>query len=65
MSFPALLARGIIFVLCDAEIRRINILSGKTEKRDVGGYGKDLVVFTADDVMLCTSTKAEHLDLDD
>ena len=53
-----------LFVLCDAEIRRINILSGKTAKRDVGGYGKDLVVFTADDVMLCTSTKAEHLDLD-
>ena len=52
-----------LFVLTDTYIRRIDLDSGKEYSEAVQGYSKELVVFTKDDVMLCTSTVAEHIDL--
>ncbi len=54
---------GRLFVLTDTDIRRIELPDGKEYTKQVQGYSKELVVFSRDDVMLCTSTKAEHIDL--
>ena len=54
-----------LFVLTDSAALRVDISNGKSEERTVAGYGKELVVFTRDDIMLCPSTKAEHLNFDD
>ncbi len=56
---------GSLFVLCESSIKRINISGKKEYSKDASGYGKRLIVFTQDDVMLCTDTKAEHISLDD
>ncbi len=57
------LLSGSLFVLTDSSIHRINISDKKVYTKQASGYGRTLIVFTEDDVMLCSSTKAEHVDL--
>lgn len=57
------LYEGSLFVLTDTDIRRITLSDGKELSKQAQGYSKELVVFSRDDVMLCTKSKAEHIDL--
>lgn len=52
-----------LFVLTDTDIRRITLSDEKERSEQVQGYSKELIVFGRDDVMLCTPTKAEYVDL--
>ncbi len=58
------LTDGCVTVLTDTGLIRTDILKGDEISRSVAGYGKRLIAFSRRDVMLCTSTKAEYIDLE-
>ena len=56
---------GYIFTLCGNLLTRTDIGSGEAVSKEVSSSGKSMIVYSADDVMICSSSATEYYDFRD
>ena len=53
---------GYLFILSDDYVSRTEVANGKTVKKEIPGGASTMAVYSKDDVMICSSSKAEYYD---
>ena len=54
---------GYLFTLTGNILTRTNVKTGETVETEVSGNGKNMIVYSKDDVMICSNSVAEYYDL--
>ncbi|MEE0969524.1 MAG: DUF5711 family protein [Clostridia bacterium] len=56
---------GYLFTVSGNVLTRVNVKTEAVMSREISGGGKNMVVYSADDVMICSNSSAEYFDFSD